>query len=74
MTMSQVWSSFDMVRQEFLSTESPLVVLTEVHARAAATGRALDFSILQMVTIEGGVITEVRPFYWDSAAIAAACN
>lgn len=73
LAMSQMWATFEMVEQHFLATTSPLVVLTHVHARARTTGRELDFSILQTITVEHGRITEVRPFYWDTAAIANAC-
>jgi uncharacterized protein len=63
-----------MVEQEFLSTSETAVVLTQVHARSRATGRELDFPILQAIRVVDGRITEVRPFYWDTAAIAAACT
>ncbi|MEV6875492.1 nuclear transport factor 2 family protein [Amycolatopsis sp. NPDC051128] len=72
--MSRAWDVFDLAKQEFLATTSPLVVLTHVHARARATGRELDFPILQTITVAAGRVTEVRPFYWDTAAIAAACS
>jgi hypothetical protein len=39
--MSQTWESFAMVEQTFLTTDNPAVVLTQVHARARATGREL---------------------------------
>jgi uncharacterized protein len=71
--MSQVWESFQMVEQEFLATGETAVVLTQVRARARATGRELAFPILQTVRVEGGRIADIRPFYWDTAAIAAAC-
>jgi hypothetical protein len=74
LAMSQTWEVFDMVEQKFLATRSPLVVLTNVHARARATGRELDFPILQTLAVDAGRITEVRPFYWDTAAIARACG
>jgi hypothetical protein len=45
-----------------------------VRARARATGRELRFPILQTITVEDGRITEVHPFYWDTAAIAKACS
>ncbi|MFI9159451.1 nuclear transport factor 2 family protein [Kitasatospora aureofaciens] len=73
LTMGQVWESFDMVEQEFLATGETAVVLTQVRARARATGRVLDFPVLQTITVKGGRITEVRPFYWDTRAIADAC-
>lgn len=74
LAMSRTWASFELVEQRFLARESPLVVLTQVHARSRVTGRELDFPILQTVTIDGGRIGEVRPFYWDTAAIARACT
>ncbi|MET4926061.1 nuclear transport factor 2 family protein [Streptomyces sp. PSRA5] len=74
-SMSGVWESFDMVEQEFLATGAhggPAVVLTRVRARARATGRELAFPILQTVTVTDGRIAEVRPFYWDTGAVADA--
>ena len=72
--MSQAWEEFEIVEQEFLSTSGTAVVLTQVHARARATGRELDFAILQTIRVVDGRIAEVRPFYWDTAEIAAACR
>ncbi|MEO3753148.1 nuclear transport factor 2 family protein [Streptomyces sp. B6B3] len=71
--MSQAWASFDMVEQEFLATGETAVVLTQVRARARATGRELTFPILQTIRVRDGQIAEVRPFYWDTRAIADAC-
>jgi ketosteroid isomerase-like protein len=71
--MSRVWESFHMVEQEFLATGQTAVVLTQVRARARATGRELEFPILQQVRVEHGRICEVRPFYWDTKEIADAC-
>ena len=72
--MSRTWESFEMVEQAFLAEDDPVVVLTQVHARARATGSVLDFPILQTITIRDGRIAEVRPFYWDTAEIARACT
>ncbi|SDN31667.1 nuclear transport factor 2 family protein [Allokutzneria albata] len=72
LAMSAAWGSFEMVRQRFLSTGEPIVVLTDVRARARATGRVLEFPILQTIGFRDGRISEVRPFYWDTAAIAEA--
>ena len=74
LAMSSAWERFDMVEQEFLATGETSVILTEVRARARATGRELAFPILQTIRIENGRITEVRPFYWDTRAIAEACT
>lgn len=71
--MAEAWEVFEMVEQQFLSTSAIAVVLTHVHARARASGQELSFPILQTIRVVDGRISEVRPFYWDTAAIAAAC-
>jgi ketosteroid isomerase-like protein len=73
LAMSRTWESFEMTEQDFLATGATAVVLTQVRARARATGRELAFPILQTLAFGDGRITEVRPFYWDTEAIARAC-
>ncbi|KAL5340164.1 hypothetical protein BJX70DRAFT_361708 [Aspergillus crustosus] len=48
-----------------------IVVLSTVHLRVRATGQELDFPFCQAmrVDLENGVIQEMRPFYWDVAAV-----
>ncbi|MFI7387203.1 nuclear transport factor 2 family protein [Streptomyces sp. NPDC049813] len=72
--MGEVWEQFTMVDQEFLATGETAVVHTQIRARAHATGRELSFPLLQAIKVEHGQITEVRPFYWDTRAIAEACT
>ena len=74
LAMSQAWEAFDMVDQHYLATSGTAVVLTHVRARARATGQELRFAILQTIRVQDGRIAEVRPFYWDTAAIATACT
>ncbi|MEU1820335.1 nuclear transport factor 2 family protein [Streptomyces roseifaciens] len=71
--MAATWELFDFAEQEFLATGATTVVRTLVRARARATGRELTFPILQTITFKGGKIGEVRPFYWDTQAVADAC-
>ncbi|MEU9713875.1 nuclear transport factor 2 family protein [Streptomyces sp. NPDC047976] len=73
LAMSRTWESFDMAEQEFLATGETAVVLTRVRARPRTGSPELAFPILQTITVRDGRITEVHPFYWDTAAIAAAC-
>jgi ketosteroid isomerase-like protein len=72
--MSAAWESFEMLGQEFHPAGDVVTVRTEVRATARATGRKLEFPILQTVRVAEGRITEVWPFYWDTAAIAEACT
>ncbi|MGW7274095.1 nuclear transport factor 2 family protein [Streptomyces sp. NPDC054864] len=72
LAMAEAWESFEIGEQEFLATGETAVVHTQVRARARATGRELAFPVLQTITVRAGRITEVRPFYWDTAAIVVA--
>jgi ketosteroid isomerase-like protein len=72
--MSAAWESFAMLEQEFHPAGDVVVVRTQVRATARTTGRKLEFPILQTVRVAEGRITEVWPFYWDTAAIADACG
>jgi hypothetical protein len=73
LAMSRTWESFEMKEQEILADQDTIVVWTLVHARARATGQELDFPIVQTIRVLNGRISEVRPFYWDTQAIAMAC-
>ncbi|KAJ5414684.1 hypothetical protein N7509_001311 [Penicillium cosmopolitanum] len=48
-----------------------IVVLSNVHFKVRETGEELDFPFCQAVTVdlERGVMVEMRPFYWDVAAV-----
>ena len=72
--MSRTWERFEFGDQEFWFRGSAAVVLTRVSARARATGIELEFPILQHILIRDRQLAEVRPFYWNTAAIAAACS
>ncbi|MER6989304.1 hypothetical protein ABT337_28085 [Saccharopolyspora hirsuta] len=73
--MSRTWEVFEFAEQEFVAAdERTAVVLTQVRARSRATGRELAFPILQTITVQDGRITEIRPFYWDTAAVAEVCT
>ncbi|KAL3474411.1 hypothetical protein BJX99DRAFT_231591 [Aspergillus californicus] len=51
-----------------------IVVLSTVHLRVRSSGQELEFPFCQVMTVdlENGVIDEMRPFYWDVAAVNAA--
>ncbi|MFI9406417.1 nuclear transport factor 2 family protein [Nocardia sp. NPDC052316] len=73
LAMARTWESFELLEQRFLATGETSVVHTLVRVRAHASGRELTFPILQTITVTDGRVSEVHPFCWDTAAIAAAC-
>lgn len=48
-----------------------IVVLSKVHFKVRETGQELNFPFCQAITVdlERGVMVEMRPFYWDVAAV-----
>ncbi|WP_237706542.1 hypothetical protein [Kribbella flavida] len=72
--MGEIWETFDLVEQEFLATGETAVVLSQVKARVRATGRSSASRSCKRSRSRKGRITEVRPFYWDTQAIAHACT
>ncbi|KAJ5348442.1 hypothetical protein MYU51_016943 [Penicillium brevicompactum] len=58
--------------------ESPgsdrIVVLSTVHFKVRGSGQEMEYPFCQAVTVDcdRGVMTEMRPFYWDVAGVNAA--
>jgi ketosteroid isomerase-like protein len=70
--MSEAWRSLEFFEQRFVVDGDAVVVLNRGRLQARATGRVLDTSVRQLITVKDGLIAEIHPFYWDTAAVAAA--
>ncbi|MCX4744446.1 nuclear transport factor 2 family protein [Kitasatospora sp. NBC_01287] len=70
--MSEAWQSLEFFEQRFVVEGDTVVVLNRGRLRARATGRALDTSVMQLITVKDGLISEIHPFYWDTMAVAEA--
>ncbi|GAA3181156.1 nuclear transport factor 2 family protein [Nonomuraea roseoviolacea] len=71
---SEVWESMEFLEQEHWGDADTVVVRNRVRFRARATGREVDTSIVQLITVRDGRMLECRPFYWDPQAVADACT
>lgn len=49
-----------------------VMVLTLGRAIAKQTGREVEWRLAELFTVRDGLIVEIRPYYWDTAAIVAA--
>ncbi|MGV9797870.1 nuclear transport factor 2 family protein [Mycobacterium sp. NPDC003449] len=64
------WSTLVVTDPTFYVSGTDVVfVRSTVHATARANGAALSWPLLQMITVKDGLILEMQPFYWDTAAI-----
>ncbi|MET9323007.1 nuclear transport factor 2 family protein [Streptomyces sp. NPDC003038] len=69
--MGEVWQSVEFLDQRRIIDGQDVVVTSRVRFVARASGRALDTTIVQLMTVRDGRIREIRPFYWDPAAVSA---
>ena len=70
--MSEAWRSLEFFEQRFVVDGDAVVVLNRGRLQARATGRVLDTSVMQLITVKDGLIAEMHPFYWDTVAVADA--
>lgn len=72
--MSMAWRSLEFFEQRFVVDEDAVVVFNRGRLTARATGRQLDTAVMQLITVAGGRISEMRPFYFDTLAVAEALH
>ncbi len=65
------WSSLEVRGSEFYPHGDVVVSKSHVYAIARATGRHLDWPVLQFFRLRNDKILELWPFYWDTAALLA---
>jgi ketosteroid isomerase-like protein len=68
------WESLTISDVRHLQTDNELIISLRSVATARATGKIVDAPMIQAVKIADGLIVDVKPFYWDTAAVAAACH
>lgn len=69
---TQNWQFLPGKTFEYVADGDKVVVLTLGTAVAKATGREVEWRLAELFTVRDGLIAEIRPFYFDTAAISAA--
>ncbi|GAB3987581.1 nuclear transport factor 2 family protein [Actinoallomurus acanthiterrae] len=67
--MSEAWRSLEFLERRQWVDGDTVIVSNHGRLTARATGRSLETTVLQLITVRDGLITEFRPFYWDTAAV-----
>ncbi|MFF9776478.1 nuclear transport factor 2 family protein [Streptomyces sp. NPDC013978] len=70
--MGDAWQSMEFLEQHRFVEGENVVITNRVRFVARATGHELDTRIVQEMTVRDGRIREIRPYYWDPAAVSAA--
>jgi len=64
------WESLTPIIRHLFGDGTHFAVLMDLALTAKATGRSIETSVFELWTVEAGRIKEVRPFYWDTKAVA----
>ncbi|MGI5418546.1 nuclear transport factor 2 family protein [Actinomadura luteofluorescens] len=70
--MSELWSELTFREQHYAVDGETVAVRNDCVFRARATGREVDTSVLQWITVRDGLVSEFRPFYLDTSAVLEA--
>jgi uncharacterized protein len=57
-----------------LDAGSAVIALKTLHGIVKATGIAVHMPLTEVFVVREGGIIEIRPFYWDTTAVAQALN
>lgn len=66
------WATLEVRDPQFYPTGDVIIVHSHVYATARRTGRSVDWPLLQFIRVRNGLIFELRPFHWDTAALLPA--
>jgi uncharacterized protein len=74
--MNAIFSKADVEDPEVLEGENKVVVLSTVHFTVRRTGESFSRPLVQVAKVDTdkGVITEMRPVYWDVGGIKKNCR
>ena len=63
------WATLEVRDAQFFESGNVVISKSQVYARTRVSGLAVNWPLLQFFKIRSGKILELRPFYWDTAAL-----
>ncbi|HKY93011.1 MAG TPA: nuclear transport factor 2 family protein [Nevskiaceae bacterium] len=70
----EVFEGVDIQLQSIAANDTHAMSFFRFTGTARKTGRRVDFDIAEVVTIRDGKVACIKPFYFDTKAVAAACT
>jgi ketosteroid isomerase-like protein len=67
--MSEAWTGLTFLERRYAVDGETVAVHNRGVLTSRATGRELETSVLQWITVRDGLVHEFRPFYLDTAAV-----
>jgi len=71
-TIGDVWEVFDVSMERLVAHDDEVIALLQIKARLRGSARPLEMPVVEVWKLRDGKVLGIRPFYWDTAAIARA--
>ena len=64
-SMKSIFDRLEVAEQEWFENGDKVIVVCRFKTRSRTNGSTQDLPMVQVVTVQNGLITDFRPFYWD---------
>ena len=72
--MKSIFDKLEVDEQEFFENGDKVIVTCKLKTRSRRNGSVQHLPMVQVVTVQGGKITDFRPFYWHVPEYTAAAQ
>ncbi len=73
-TMAESWQHFAVEASQVLIDGETVIIIAQVAGASRANGQSLTVPVVEMMKLRDLRLLEVRPFYWDTAALSRALS
>jgi uncharacterized protein len=72
--LNQTFDNLSIPPSAIVDTDLCVIAMTTLQGKTRKSGIDVSMPLNEVFVISQGRVTEIRPFYWDSAAIVAAID
>lgn len=70
--LGAVWELFQSTLEQVVAHGDEVIVFLQIKGRLRGSERPIEMPVIEVWRIRDGLVAGVRPFYWDTGAIASA--
>ncbi len=69
--IGKTWTRLKPTVTVFVGESSPFAIMMDITLTSVATGKTLSTKVFELYSVQDGKIIDIKPFYWDTAAVIA---
>lgn len=70
--LGAVWEVFQFTLEQVVAHGDEVIVFLQIKGRLRGSERPIEMPLIEVWRIRDGLVVAIRPFYWDTGAIARA--